>query len=65
MTKDSLPLTWEHTRAIQRLARFFARLYRHVLGSDDKVALGKYENWMTTLFQMIASIQEGTQTKLL
>src|SRR5271156_3639280 len=59
-TDYKLPLTWEHVKAIQRLARFFARLYEQTQQSDDRSSLGKYERWMITLFQMDASIRDGT-----
>ena len=59
-TPYRLPLTWTHTRAIQRLSRFFARLYIRVQEIEDKTGLEKYKSWMTTLFQMTASIHEGT-----
>jgi len=53
-----LPLTWEHTQAIARLARFFARLYLRVQQTEEKTGIAKYKSWMTTLFQMNASIHE-------
>ena len=59
-TTYRLPLTWEHTKAIQRLARFFARLYSRVQETEERAGLDKYKSWMTTLFQMTASIHEGT-----
>ena len=59
-TDYKLPLTWDHVKAIQRLARFFARLYEQAQESEDKSSLGKYERWMITLFQMDASIRDGT-----
>jgi len=57
-THNRLPLTWEHTRAIQQLSRFFARLYARVSATEDKDGLNKYQSWMITLFQMDASIHE-------
>ena len=66
-TTHRLPLTWQHTKAIQRLGRFFARLYLRVQQSEDQTGLEKYKSWMTTLFQMTASIHEGMkfcETKL-
>jgi hypothetical protein len=59
-TPQRLALSWEHTRAIQRLGRFFARLYARTQNSEDKTGLEKYRSWMITLFQMNASIHEGT-----
>jgi len=59
-TPRRLALTWEHTRAIQRLGRFFGRLYARTQNSEDKTGLEKYRSWMITLFQMNASIHEGT-----
>lgn len=59
-TSKRLALTWEHTRAIQKLSRFFARLYTRTQNSEDKTGLEKYKSWMVTLFQMNASIHEGT-----
>jgi len=59
-TSYRLPLTWEHTKAIQRLARFFARLYARVQQTEEKAGLEKYKSWMITLFQMAASVHEGT-----
>jgi hypothetical protein len=59
-TRYRLPLTWEHTRAIQRLSRFFGRLYSRAEKSPEKSGLEKYKSWMITLFQMSASIHEGT-----
>lgn len=59
-TSHRLPLTWEHTRAISRLARFFAGLYsRTQRNEEEKTGLDKYRSWMITLFQMNASIHEG------
>ena len=58
-TPRRLALTWEHTRAIQRLGRFFGRLYARTQNSEDKTGLEKYRSWMITLFQMNASIHEG------
>jgi hypothetical protein len=63
-TTHRLPLTWEHTKAIARLARFFARLYSRVQRTEEKVGIAKYKSWMTTLFQMDASIHEGTPSFL-
>lgn len=60
-TPHRLPLTWEHIRAIRRLARFFARLYDRTQRSEEKTGLEKYKSWMITLFQMNASIHEGTK----
>ena len=58
-TLHRLPLTWEHTRAIQKLAKFFAGLYYQTQRSEEKAGLDKYKSWMVTLFQMNASIHEG------
>jgi hypothetical protein len=58
-TPYRLPLTWDHTFAIQLLCPFFARLYSRVQETEDKTGLEKYKSWMTTLFQMSASIHEG------
>ena len=58
-TPYRLPLTWEHTRAIQVLSRFFARLFLRVQELEDTSGLEKYRSWMITLFQMTASIHEG------
>jgi hypothetical protein len=51
-TSSRLPLTWAHIRAIQRLEKFFARLY-------DQTQEEKYGSWMITLFQINASIHDG------
>lgn len=58
-TDYKLPLTWQHVKAIQRLTRFFARLYEQTRQAEDQASLGKYERWMVTLFQMDASIRDG------
>jgi hypothetical protein len=58
-TRERLPLTWDHTRAIQRLARFFAKLFFRVQQTEEQDGLAKYQSWMMTLFQMDASIHEG------
>jgi hypothetical protein len=58
-TSYRLPLTWDHTRAIEKLAKFFAGLYYRTERSDEKVGLDKYKNWMITLIQMQSSIYEG------
>ena len=64
-TSRQLPLTWVHVRAIQRLARFFARLFDRTQKGEDKTGLEKYRSWMTTLFQMITSIHEGRKLLLM
>ena len=58
-TQSWLPLTWAHAKAIERLERFFARLFRRVGESDEKDGLEKYQQWMTTLFHMRAEIYVG------
>ena len=58
-TRHRLPLTWEHAKAIQRLSRFFARLYARAGRTPDKTGLEKYKSWMVTLFQVESSIHEG------
>ena len=63
-TTQRLPLTWEHTKAIRRLARFFAGLYTRTLQSEEQGGLEKYKSWMITLSQMTATIYDGiTSTK--
>jgi hypothetical protein len=58
-TSQGLPLTWEHTKAIRQLARFFGGLYARTQQSEEQSGLEKYKSWMVTLFQMTASIYDG------
>jgi hypothetical protein len=58
-TTHRLPLTWEHTKAIRRLARFFAGLYTRTQQSEEQGGLEKYRSWMITLCQMTATIYDG------
>ena len=62
-TSLELPLTWEHTRAIRRLARFFAGLYTRTQQSQEQGGLDKCKSWMVTLCQMTASIHDGISCK--
>jgi len=58
-TSESLPLTWEHTGAIRRLGRFFARLYTNHQQSQIQDDREKCRSWMVMLGQMTASIYDG------
>jgi hypothetical protein len=58
-TSHGLPLTWQHTKAVRKLARFFARLYSSEQRTPGQANIDKYQSWMTTLFQMDTSIREG------
>ena len=44
-TNYRLPLTWQHVKAIEQLARFFARLYAGVQRSEEKTSLNNYFKW--------------------
>jgi len=58
-TLQGLPLMWEHTTAIRRLARFFADRYTYIQQSQEQGGLEKSRCWMVMLCQMTASIYEG------
>ena len=59
-TLHRLPLTWKHMKAIQRLSRFFAHLYTRAGMIPENNGLEKYKSWMITLFQVNATIYDGT-----
>src|SRR5947207_12162602 len=58
-TSHGLPMTWQHTKAVRKLARFFGRLYSQEQTTENQANLEKYRGWMVTLFQMDTSIREG------
>jgi hypothetical protein len=58
-TPYQLPLTWKHALAIQRVARFCAKLRAKAQQSEGNRGLENYESWMITLFQIDASIRQG------